>query len=402
MRLLRLTLEGFKSFRDRTEVAFGDLTLLAGANNAGKSSVMQPLLLMKQTLEARYDPGPLLLHGSAYTPSSAEALFWSAQGQRAPQIRLGVEIKVGGHMPEQLGYEVALALNPDAVPPLAIVEGMWRLGTSAWTARPEAANGGVQTERFFVYSTDRAEAQQRVRGALEGLLASRTLHLPAARSLSAATHPLASVQGDAFRGRFVDYVPSVIYAWQTLQPSTLLRLGQDLQELELGGGVAALGIGDPFVGAVALQVSRLSTARSADWVNLVEVGSGVAHALPMLVALLVAGSGWLVYIEEPEAHLHPRAIRALPRLFLDAIRRGAQVVVETHSELLLLSTQAWVAEGAFANYTVRLNWLWRDDEGVSRCRGEDLDERGAFGDLPIDLDKVSLQILERYLNATIR
>lgn len=121
----------------------------------------------------------------------------------------------------------------------------------------------------------------------------------------------------------------------------------------------------------------------------------------MLVALLVAGSGWLVYIEEPEAHLHPRAIRALPGLFLDAIRRGAQVVVETHSELLLLSTQALVAEGAFANYTVRLNWLWRDGEGVSRCRGEDLDERGAFGDLPIDLDKVSLHILEHYLNAAI-
>lgn len=83
MRLFRLTLEGFKSFRDRTEVAFGDLTLLAEANNAGKSSVMQPLLLMKQTLEARYDPGPLLLHGLAYTLSSAEVLLWSARGQRA-------------------------------------------------------------------------------------------------------------------------------------------------------------------------------------------------------------------------------------------------------------------------------------------------------------------------------
>ena len=33
------------------------LTLLAGANSSGKSSMMQPLLLLKQTLEAPYDPG---------------------------------------------------------------------------------------------------------------------------------------------------------------------------------------------------------------------------------------------------------------------------------------------------------------------------------------------------------
>lgn len=63
MRVDSIILSGFKSFRERTEVALGDLTILAGANSAGKSTVMQSLLLMKQTLEASYDPGPLLLSG---------------------------------------------------------------------------------------------------------------------------------------------------------------------------------------------------------------------------------------------------------------------------------------------------------------------------------------------------
>ena len=43
---------------DEQTIEIRPLTLLAGANSSGKSSMMQPLLLLKQTLEAPYDPGP--------------------------------------------------------------------------------------------------------------------------------------------------------------------------------------------------------------------------------------------------------------------------------------------------------------------------------------------------------
>lgn len=55
--------KGFKSIRDSQTIAIAPLTVLAGANSSGKSSVIQPLLLMKQTIEAPYDPGPLLIKG---------------------------------------------------------------------------------------------------------------------------------------------------------------------------------------------------------------------------------------------------------------------------------------------------------------------------------------------------
>jgi AAA15 family ATPase/GTPase len=42
---------GFKSYRDEQRISIGPLTLLAGANNSGKSSIMKPLLLMKQSFE---------------------------------------------------------------------------------------------------------------------------------------------------------------------------------------------------------------------------------------------------------------------------------------------------------------------------------------------------------------
>jgi hypothetical protein len=61
--ILGIAVEGFKSIRKHTEIAIKPLTILAGANSSGKSSIMQPLLLMKQTLEAPSDPGVFLLDG---------------------------------------------------------------------------------------------------------------------------------------------------------------------------------------------------------------------------------------------------------------------------------------------------------------------------------------------------
>ena len=49
-RLLRLTVERFKSFEARTEIKLKPLTIILGRNSSGKSSLIQSLLLLKQTL----------------------------------------------------------------------------------------------------------------------------------------------------------------------------------------------------------------------------------------------------------------------------------------------------------------------------------------------------------------
>ena len=63
VRIEELSVEGFKSIDGPLKLGIRPLTILAGANSSGKSSAIQPLLMMKQTLEATYDPGPLLLSG---------------------------------------------------------------------------------------------------------------------------------------------------------------------------------------------------------------------------------------------------------------------------------------------------------------------------------------------------
>ena len=52
-----LSVTGYKSIYNTRKIRIAPLTLLAGANSSGKSSFIQPLLLLKQTLEAPYDPG---------------------------------------------------------------------------------------------------------------------------------------------------------------------------------------------------------------------------------------------------------------------------------------------------------------------------------------------------------
>lgn len=47
-----IAVEGFKCFYEKQAIEIRPLTVLAGVNSSGKSSIMQPLLLLKQTIEA--------------------------------------------------------------------------------------------------------------------------------------------------------------------------------------------------------------------------------------------------------------------------------------------------------------------------------------------------------------
>ncbi len=73
--ITEIMVKGFKSIKDSQRIEIRPLTILAGANSSGKSSMMQPLLLLKQTLEASYDPGSLLLNGANVPFTAAEQLL---------------------------------------------------------------------------------------------------------------------------------------------------------------------------------------------------------------------------------------------------------------------------------------------------------------------------------------
>src|SRR5207237_2648695 len=91
-----ITVSGYKSIRDEQSIEIKPLTILAGSNSSGKSSMMQPLLLLKQTLEASYDPGPLLLNGPNVKFTSADQLLSRiGKGHSLGSFHVGMRLNAG-------------------------------------------------------------------------------------------------------------------------------------------------------------------------------------------------------------------------------------------------------------------------------------------------------------------
>jgi len=107
----------------------------------------------------------------------------------------------------------------------------------------------------------------------------------------------------------------------------------------------------------------------------------------------------VVYVEQPEIHLHPSAQRAMAGVLAEAAKKGAIVVVETHSALLLRGIQTLVAKDELPQELVKLHWFQRDKFGKTIITSSDLDESGAFGDWPEDFDEVELDADNEYLSA---
>jgi predicted ATPase len=115
--------------------------------------------------------------------------------------------------------------------------------------------------------------------------------------------------------------------------------------------------------------------------------------------LIQADPGQLVYIEQPELHLHPRAQWKLAQLLTDAANRGVRLVIETHSSLLLQGILTCIAKGEISPDQVALHWFARDDDGVTKVTTAAIDREGRVGDWPTDFDDAELKASNEYLDA---
>lgn len=97
-------------------------------------------------------------------------------------------------------------------------------------------------------------------------------------------------------------------------------------------------------GILASTIRFQETDRFADMIRPVNTGFGVSYALPIIVAGLLAQEGDLLLIENPEAHLHPGGQSRLGRFLARVAGSGAQVVVETHSDHVLNGARLAVAQ----------------------------------------------------------
>jgi hypothetical protein len=420
--VVEVRVAGFKSIVREQALEIRPLTILAGANSSGKSSVMQPLLLLKQTVEAAFDPGPLLLNGPNIRFTKANQLLSRTHSSKAvDSFRIGVRLTSGDAFETTfqrqrkngfrvLQMEVTQRPEKFVLRPHMTENEILETGASLDRDRGKG-HWEVQSDRCFLvraWVPTRRDSPALYAGGFlpfvqHGIIPG-LIHLPGLRGTPERTYPVAAVARNWFPGTFEQYTASVIHRWTDERNTEKLRLlNRSLRLLSLTERVSTRRLNDTEIEVLVGRLPRRSPDGKSDRVSIADVGIGVSQALPVLTALLAAWPTQLVYLEQPEVHLHPRAQVALARVLADAAERGVRVIAETHSSLLLLGIQSLVARGELARDKVGLHWFVRSRKtGATSIKSAELDEAGRFGNWPEDFDEVSLKAQSEYMDAADR
>lgn len=409
---------GFKAFAEEARISLRPVTVLCGANSSGKSSAMQSLLLLKQTIEATWDPGPLALGGDNVHFSSVQEIptrgkrrdsgsggFSVGLRQNGTTVRVSfwtVDPDVGIQSIEvEREGRVARFSEGDEVPPR---DGK-RL--QRWLGGPVSS---VRLERQGFWLVARARGESGGEAdlgppdqAIDTLIdfARGVTHVRGLRGNPQPEYPRTAV-GPRFRGEFTPYTASVLLDWAEKADPRLAEIRDDLETMGLTWKVVPKRLD---ANRIELRVGRMPRPQrggAGDLVGIAQVGFGVSQALPVLVALRAARKGTLVFVEQPEIHLHPRAQAALIHPIRDAAARGVIVVIETHSVHLLRALQGEIVAGSprLPVGDIGLHWFQRDAEtGNAVVRLADLDESGAWSDWPEDFSETEASLDYRWLDA---
>lgn len=439
-KIKELSVAGYKSIYEEQKIRVAPLTILAGANSSGKSSFMQPFLLMKQTLESPYDAGVFLLDGENVTITDIDQMM-TRLGTKNQLSEFSISIIVdngdrfsscyekieteGLNIKRQEFYFSSDKKNYTLFPKMrsndiekvfkylmgeTVIGDMTKnlpqnysfqilMGRIFLTPQIQQNSSGEMLNNMLFAVNELVSLRHGIIQAKITLTIKNIIHLPGLRGNPERAYPKLAIY-KVFPGRFEVYTASIIHHWQSNKETEKIQeLENSLQYLGLTSKIEVKQIYDT---RIEIHVGRLPTAkkgRSKDMVNIADVGFGVSQTLPILVALIQAKPEHTVYIEQPETHLHPKAQYQLAELFAKAAKRGVRLIIETHSSLIIQGIQTLVAKGEFAPKDVALHWFSRDKSGATKIDSAELDENGAFGDWPEDFDDTFLKADSAYLDA---
>lgn len=323
-----LAIQNYKCF-ERQQFNLAPLTLLAGLNGAGKSSVIQSLLLLRQSYEqGMLQETGLSLNGDYVQIGAAkDALYEKAQTDSFG-FRLGFD---GGGFGDW-------AFTYDAK------------GDVVASARAETS-GDVFKERLFSDRFEYLQAERigpRTQFPTSDYLVRRKRHLGTKGEF--ATHFL------SYFGRRLKVERHLAHPNAT-SDDLIDQVEAWLGEISPGARLHFT----PYAGtdAVNLEYSFLYGSEASERYRATNVGFGITYALPIIVAILASGTDTIILLENPEAHVHPKGQIKIGRLLAIAASRGAQVVVETHSDHVLNGIRLAIHGGLAKPQTVALYYLRR-------------------------------------------
>lgn len=420
----QMALSNFKAYRGSKAVPLRPLTFLVGANNSGKSSLLHAILLLAQTLDDSTSRQALVTSGSYVDLGGYFDIVWGGQKSRAKGFSISLKFDPKGwdrrfayrfsdDRPEDTPNALDVTFAFDAARNAIVVSKVDIAGQEGTYASARRAG----KSGYVVPHLNKAEAKKvevAFRHFIPALQPAPNYDYRSGRGRDAILEKF--MASDEAWGAWATEFRRVAHVAPLRQPVPRFGiLGKSLNS-ELGPGgenlLRVLRASDDSPGAgtrLATEVSRwvaedfkmlrslelvdvddsgtilalLGDERSGfEGINLANMGEGLSQLLPIIARVLTTPEFGSLLIEQPELHLHPAAQADLADLFIGgAAKRNRQVIVETHSEHLLLRLRRRIAEGKLDPAEVAVLYVERDGS-ESSVRSLDLDAAGHFDDWP--------------------
>jgi len=365
-RITNIKLRNFKCF-EQLNLSCSALNLLCGMNGSGKSTVLQSLLVLRQSLpRVIVNHSRLRFSGSLVRLGSAADVL--REGSTDNEIRISLRYSsIDGEWESKLGVDD----NDDPV--LGPVNIMTDDDDPAIDASLDDDIGWVETPLFrgpFAY----VEAER---------VGPRTYY-PAISEEHRATS-IVDRRGVAswdvlWRNRRKPLPEEDPRNTTNTRDVLLLPLLQAWMD-DISPGVRLTA---ELVSDADMIVPGFSFRRSGDIPTRnyrpTNVGFGLSYTLHVILALL-SEPGTLCLIENPEAHLHPRGQTKMGELAALASKAGVQVFVETHSDHFMDGVRIAVREGIIEPGDVTFNYFQREGNTATVTCPE-INEDGRLSDWP--------------------
>lgn len=298
-----IELDNFKCF-EQESFRMRPLTIIAGGNAAGKSSVIQSLLLLVQSKLDIADSGRLRLDDKLINLVSSEQIRY--ERSESPEIVISV---YDDSIDDEIGVTITDAVKADKQPEC-------KMSANIGEALSKLA---LFSDEFVYLHANRLSPQfEYLKGndeRFDSRLGDRTGHRTVFR-LQEALDNNESVYIESLKRNGKSGVSANLNMWISYILGTQVSVSAD---------------GNPSEGKARLMF----TTQSATSVTALNMAFGNTYILPIILGVLTAKPGALLIVENPEAHLHPKAQLRMGEFLAKAAQGGLQVVVETHSDHLL-------------------------------------------------------------------
>ena len=388
MKLLRLSVERYKGYAELAQLELAPLTILVGSNNSGKTALAQAIQLLAGGLAPsdKDNPEPLPLEsGGIHHGHTFEDLLTgrSAHGW----LRLSADLAdEGGDL--SLSATVQNVVAPSRRSKRQITQwGLRDVNNDIVVTR----NGLDEHSPYLVSASGREEYSQPI--SWRGLMPKQSIKL--SPWIAAQVEALETWAGGVRHLQCPRSLRPSPFTLTEGPPRSLgasgrdtplaMAAGDELSESVRSWYRMVFGVGIDVVAHGRYFELVAGTSTSYADVQLAQSGRGLSHVLPVVVTALTArkaGPGVDV-IEHPEAELHPAAHAQVMELLLDnLVGPSRPMVVETHSEMLLLRVRRWIAEGRLPAENVLVYWVHTEPGRGSILRQITIDENGNMDDWP--------------------